>query len=209
MNNTIDLEDYKIIKAVEEQTALNRNNSNIVEALQEAKERAIVYDAYDALEEKKLLESYGIQPDQCYNSVCEHCLDGKCDEEMGRSCSCIYRMIESPPNPLCYNEYMPSHHEALDRLEAHGLLKGERLEYQKECAQYERAQTQNERRNTEIKGITLNQLTQAVMNILNFFKEHEPDLTIQDEDSFDVIARNICLEVEKAMGIYPNIRPLR
>ena len=90
----------------------------------EIRERVAMYELLEEREEKELQEKHGIDPKVCYNHVCENNEDGVCDCTPGRPSGCLYRMTDLPPNSLDYDEYMPSHQEALDRLEANGLLKG-------------------------------------------------------------------------------------
>ncbi len=193
----------EILNRVSEVTGLTEENSNISEAFDEALERAEVYKAHDRFKEKELSEKYGVLPSQCYNGVCEYNSEGVCTDK-SPAVGCIFRMVTSPPNSLSYNEYMPSHREALDMLEEHGLLKGDREEYLKVNKYYDKAESQFERSQTEIKGIKMVQVEACIKEVLmdNTFE----GLSLLDEGDVDVLAKNILLEVEKAMGIYPNIK---
>ena len=205
----VDLFDRKVIKATEGQTPLNRKNSNLVEAIQEAKKRVAMYKMLEKKQEKELQERYGIDPKVCYNHVCENNKEGMCDCTPGRPVWCLYRMTDPPPNSLDYDEYMPSHQEALDRLEANGLLKGERQRYLEECAQYQRPTTQAERGQHVINGVTMDQFQQALLNCLERLRERTPPFDIRDDDDRWILANNVTVEMEKVLGIYPNICRLK
>jgi hypothetical protein len=187
-------------------------DSSLNEAFNHAKEDSILIDANNSFMEKELHDKHGIETDCCYNSPCKHCDGLKCDCSVYRPVECLYRMITTPPNQLDYSEYMPSHKEALDCLEAHGLLKGERAEYEKENSRYDRAKSYNERENTEVRGITMSQLIDciktATYEYIQGVRKYYGAETIDDIDT-NVIARNSATEVEKAMHIYPNIVGLK
>lgn len=204
--HVVDLSDHKVIEVIEEQTPLNRKNSNLVEAIQEAKERAAMYKMLEKKREKELQEKHGIDPKVCYNYVCRSNRGGTCDCAFGRPVGCIFRMTDLPPNSLDYDEYMPSHKEALDRLEANGLLKGERQRYLEECAQYGKAATQVERGQYVINGVTMNQFRQALTNCLKRLRGMISPFDIEDDGDVGLLANNVTVEMEKVLGIYPNIK---
>ena len=150
----------------------------------------------------------------CFNLVCPHCiseLNGRtnfCDREVN-SYDCLFKMSSPPPNSLNYSEYMPSHQEALDRLESNNLLSGQRAEYALENVKYNKATTQEDRWNTEVKGITLHQAELAFITSLESYCKfilEEDGIDITDHMSISVVSRNACIELEKAMGIFPNIK---
>lgn len=150
----------------------------------------------------------------CFNLVCPHCvseLNGRtnfCEREVN-SHDCLFNMLTPPPNSLNYNEYMPSHQEALDRLESNNLLSGQRAEYALENVKYNKAATQEDRWNTEVKGITLHQAELAFIASLESYCKfilEEDGVDITDHMSISVVSRNACIELEKAMGIFPNIK---
>ena len=100
---------------------------------------------------------------------------------------------------------MPSHREALDMLEKHDLLKGDRQRYREAWERYNRADSSEERDNAEVKGISFSQLRACITNIL-MDKETYDDFELGCESDVKILANNIAIEVEKAMGIYPNIK---
>ncbi len=216
MSDVTNLNDEKILRAVESQTDLTRENSNIVEALEEAKERNGIYQQWENKQAEKLFKE-GKEPYPCCNMVCEHYqqsehvyaedngeikFSGRHDYcKTNDSHGCMFQMSSHPPNSLNYDNYMPTHVEALDMLEKNGLLKGERQRYAEANASYDKAESPNERRNTEIKGVTFAQLHEIVKKI----GKEIPEFFNPDYDN-TALAQNMCVEVEKAMGIYPNIR---
>lgn len=150
----------------------------------------------------------------CFNLACPHCvseLNGRtnfCEREVN-SHDCLFNMLTPPPNSLNYNEYMPSHQEALDRLESNNLLSGQRAEYALENVKYNKAATREDRWNTEVKGITLHQAELAFREALSSYCKfilEEDGVDITDHMSISVVSRNACIELEKAMGIFPNIK---
>jgi len=217
MKKITDLHDEKILRAIEDQTDLTRENSNLEEALNEAKERGKMYQQFEDAKAQKLLKE-GKEPYPCCNMVCKSYVQSEntqIDNSSGvthfwgrsdycntnDSHGCTFQMSSHPPNSLNYEEYMPTHIEALDMLEKHGLLKGDRQRYKEANARYSKVQTQEERHQTEIKGITFAQLHEAVLQL----EKEMPDF-FNPESAPVAIAQNLCVEVEKAMGIYPNIR---
>lgn len=218
MNNIIDLDKERILRVIDSQTngEINKYNSNVSQALEDCIQRNKIYDSWEKAKYNKLLEQ-GTEPCPCFNNVCinhsskaeeiddnrnNYCLDGF------RCHGCLYQMLDYPPNSLNYNDYMPTHKEALDMLELHELLKGEREEYKQANCSYGKAKSRSERNSTEIKGIDFNILYETIETTIQdlidnqFVKDEE---RIGLEQYKDVIARNAGIEVEKAMGIYPNI----
>lgn len=209
MSNITDLSKERTIKLINSQIGINKSNSNIEKALDDADERARIYN-FEIIQAEKELIIKGIQPRVCYNGVCDkNNHSDECQNAHCRPISCMHRMTSIPPNRLDYREYMPSHREALDVLEKNELLKGDREEYLEDSIYYNKARNSDERHNTEIKGIDFNMLTKCVMtslsNCVDFIKgEDGVDLT--DYINPETFSRNVCCEVEKAMGIYPNIK---
>ena len=216
MKKVTNLEDEKILRVVESQTGLTRENSNIEEALEECKERNKMYHEFEDAKARKLIKE-GKEPYPCCNMVCEHCqqnenthvtdegfitFSGRSDFcTIGDSHGCLFQMNNYPPNSLNYEEYMPSHVEALDMLEKHGLLKGNRQRYEEANATYDRVSNSSERHNNEIKGVTFAQIHE----IIKYLGEDMPEFFNPDYDN-TALAQIVCVEIEKAMGIYPNIR---
>jgi hypothetical protein len=204
-NKIKNLEDHKILKAVEEQIGLTSENSNIVEALKEAKERS---DLIHLLELKKArdLELQGKEPYPCYNSVCENNrseVDRRnwCAEE-SQCHGCLFQTLASPPNSLDYDEYMPTHQEALDRLEAKGLLKGDQNDYIENSKYQGKAQSQEARLQQDLAGCSIELAVKAMTEVFRSLRD--AGLTL-DEDNLIIFQQNFSVELEKTLGIYPNI----
>jgi predicted adenine nucleotide alpha hydrolase (AANH) superfamily ATPase len=146
--------------------------------------------------------------------MCQFCCpnEHKCTENNHHPVDCPFRMISHPPNIMDYDEYIPSHREALDMLEKNGLLKGDREEYLKANLYYGKAKNYEERDKTEVKGITMAQAREAIKTAINESFQYlvsEGELSQEIVDNFivpEVIASNATCELEKAMGIYPNIK---
>ncbi len=215
MSEVTNLNDERILRAVEDQTDLTRENSNIVEALEEAKERSNMYQAWEDAQANKLIKE-GKEPYPCLNAVCGHYVQVE-DEHVadngevkysgrfnycgeGMSHGCMFQMNSHPPNSLNYDEYMPTHVEALDMLEKNGLLKGSRKEYEEANVYYNKANT-DDRHSTEIKGINF----KHIYAIMEYIYKEMPYF-FNPESNGTALCQNICMEIEKAMGIYPNIR---
>ncbi len=195
----------EILGLTKEATGLTEDNSNVSQAFDEAVERNKLYQAHNRFQEKELFVKHGIEIDECYNMVCKDYAEYNRCSMSNNAIDCIYRMTEGPPNPLNYNEYMPSHNEALDMLEKHNLLKGDRQRYKEAYSRYNSANNSEERENTEVKGIVFSQLKACILHILNDSGVFG-DFKIGDKEDASILATNITIEVEKAMGIYPNIK---
>jgi hypothetical protein len=193
----VDLNRVRLLNMIEEQSGLNIENSNINDAINEAIERSKLYDILEKREEKRL-EEIGVTKTQCFNAVCKDNICADCNEDGGSAVGCMYRMVQPPPNSLNYKDYMPTHLEALDMLEKHNLLKGDRQEYIEANSRYGKPNTQNERLNTEIKEINFHILKQCYYNALKTSQ-------YEDTEDWEVLIQNLCVEIEKSMGIYPNI----
>jgi len=210
-SNVIDLNKTRFEKALE--LTVNEIESAVVmaggpvekelirDALMESIERRQIQMLNKELAEKSLKETGEAYP--CRNLVCPNCVDNTVQPDgsqrtyfclLNETCyDCLFQMLTSPPSTLNYDDYMPTHQEALDRLEKEGLLSGPRLKYQQDSFYYDKARHNEERWGTEIKGIDFNILRAAILKVLQS----------------QVTATNICLEVEKAMGIFPNIKLVR
>ncbi|MFA5135365.1 MAG: hypothetical protein WC505_06305 [Patescibacteria group bacterium] len=200
------------------EVGITAENSNLVSALADSFERS---KAYQASSDRKAeaLRLAGKEPYPCRNAVCPR----QCPNRDGRyhfcttndSHDCLYQMDDGPPNSLNYEEYMPSHQEALDRLEKHGLLRGDRQRYIEESARFGKATNQQERSSVEVKGITMQQLQLCCSVAMQEFAQNPyvrrdtgEEFCDQLLEETELLAQNIGLNVEKAMGIYPNISRL-
>ncbi len=193
----------EVLTLTKEATGLTEDNSNVSQAFDEAVERNKLYQAHNRFQEKELFVKHGIEIDECHNMVCKDYVEGSRCKELNNAIGCLFRMTESPPNTLNYDDYMPSHHEALDMLEKHDLLKGDRQRYKEAYSRYNSANNSEERESTEIKGIDFSQLKACVVNILT--DSNFDGFEVGDREDANILATNITIEVEKAMGIYPNI----
>jgi hypothetical protein len=211
------LSDHKILKDIAEQTGLTKSNSNIVQALQEAQERGEMYHALDVQAAKDLFDQ-GKEPCPCHNQVCDkynqYSEDSDrtnwCSDEV-RSHSCLFNMLEPPPNSLNYDEGMPSHKAALTRLEELGLLKGQMDDYKLENDRYRRV-SRSERNQTEIKGVTMDLMCEVIETTIQDLIDNPyvpEDEKVGLDQNKGIIARNATVEMEKSMGIYPNIRSVK
>jgi len=199
-------------------------------AMLEALERAKCYDALDNLISEKLIKK-GFNPYLCYNLVCA-CNENSICNIKDNCHSCLFHMPTEPPNPLDYttNEieagvrYMPSHKEALQMLVDNDLLKDEVFEnmietkfYKYEC----KAKTPYDRDQVKIDSVTFGQLRGIIKHALNeLYCDHTtivggfnfspscPDFDLSNEDDQEIFCKNLCITIEKIMGIYPNIRQL-
>jgi len=213
MATVTDLGDYRVVKAVEEQSPFTVENSNLLDAIKDSKTRAKTYKKL-ALKAAQELYDAGMEPYPCCNMVCEHyCQDENIEVIDGihyrsgrknyckayQSHECMFQMDNHPPNKLSYNEYMPSHVEALDMLEKHSLLAGDREVYEKANVHYGKPSSQAERSETKIENVTFRQLEQVILTVLH---DLPPGFANSDHN---VLARNITIEAEKAMGVFPNI----
>lgn len=73
---------------------------------------------------------------------------------------------------------------------------------------YAAAKSQEERWQREITGVTMCQFELAVKTrILGIF-QHTDGFDLADKGDAGILARNIAIEMEKVLGIYPNLRPI-
>jgi 16S rRNA C1402 (ribose-2'-O) methylase RsmI len=156
-NKVINLEGHLIAKVVgdlkqivEDTIGFNDSNSDITSAIKDCLERNKLYALADVRKEKELFDKYGIEPNECHNIVCkdfkQDCdvdenglmtnFKSYCATTGGSAAGCLFRMMQSPPNSLFYDGYMPSHQEALDRLQANGLLNGDSYSYEENQPRY-------------------------------------------------------------------------
>ncbi len=90
-------------------------------ALMDAVERSRMYRAFDWREMKRQ-KVKGIQPGFCANLACDDNRGDGCDLGDVEAVSCLFRMLDSPPNRLSYDCDIPSHKEALNMLSRAGML---------------------------------------------------------------------------------------
>jgi hypothetical protein len=57
---------------------------------------------------------------------------------------------------------------------------------------------------TEVRGVTVRDIADAVTTELHRFRARDPDGRWDD----DALAQNVSILIEKMMGIYPNVAPL-
>lgn len=206
-----DLENYK------NSLPIFVNIDGIISALQDAYIRSRQYEQCDINKSQERM-SKGLEPNPCFNLVCQHCVESDenfrtnyCDLEYNCH-SCSFQMLEEPPNSLNYGfDEMPTHKQALDILEHEGIIKGRTSEWVEECRKYANSKAPNNmlRRTTEIQGISMETLESCIVNAFLSYIESEyvPKLESDILNEWGVrIASQSCLEVEKAMGIYPNIK---
>lgn len=161
----------------------------------------------------------GLEPNPCFNRVCSEWRD-----EVGHRdyCArayechgCIMQMTSFPPNHLDYAiDPLPSHSEAIALLEHYGHIDGPISEHLAEMSKYENEKAANygERDAVEIKGISMGTLKKCINTVIGecltseFVNEVDK---IGLENYQEAIARNVTSEVEKAMGIWPNIKIVR
>ena len=216
------LEVAKEIGAIEALAKLDitPENSDLAGAMADCLERNLMYRALeDAAAEK--LRQQGKEPYPCYNIVCpqqKQSSDGKrynwCITK--RSHGCLFCMMDTPPNLLNYSDYMPSHREALGMLEKHELLRGDRQRYLEAAADWGKPPTQKARADFEVKGVTMAQVEACMQRTL---EEHASSNYIRQCDGEEfcdclssnakLLATNFGCNLEKVMGVYPNIQLLR
>lgn len=225
-----DLEVYRLTKEVQEQLGEDfAPKSTLEKGIQEAFERNQM--KLQVMERKSEdLKEKGQNPYPCFNTVCSENVHETNTCGMGVLChDCLFQMTSGPPNSLDYTanegEKMPSHQEALDLLVEYGLLKDESWERKIEeiyLREEKKPATQYDRGLQEINGVTMDHLRVCILQILEeFYTTHKtliggyefspscPDLDLSDEGDREILVRNICLNLEKVMGIYPNIKIVR
>ena len=228
MGEKIDIQNYVIKKAIKEQLGEDFASDNELDkSLQEAQERNNLL-LQSMINKSNKLKDQGKEPYPCFNTVCPDNLNLTNSCRKNVLChDCLFQMLTSPPNSLDYsmNEKMPSHQEALDLLVENGLLKDDSWEHQLETIYFrdtKKPATQYDRAEQEIKNITMDHLRVIILNFLeecynkhktifgNFeFEPNTPDFDFTNEEDREIFARNICIGIEKVMGIYPNIQKLR
>lgn len=228
MKNIEDLQVHRLTKTVHAQLGDDfAPKDSIKEGIEDAIKRNAIRTESFIKKANEQIEK-GKEPFPCYNIVCPNNNNEQNSCMKNLLCyDCLFQMTSNPPNSIEYsmNEKMPSHQEALDLLVEAGLLKDESWEHQIEHIYFrnqKKPKTQYERGQEEIKGITMDHLRVIILNFLEeLFNEHEtivgkhkfppinPDFDFTDEGDREIFARNICVGIEKVMGIYPNIRPLK
>jgi len=210
----ISLHEYNIIKDIKEQTGLTEENSTIAEAINIAFANAkMITDLFVAIAGDRARS--GLEPNPCFNAVCLQHRDTKdrpnyCNEEF--EChGCTFQMMGYPPSFIDYNDEMPTHQEALDILEANNLLNGPMRETIDAASKYRtnRATSQRLRWQTEVKDITYEQLQECFKNAFMSIIENDfVELSVRDvlDNWGERVVMSAMLEVEKAMGIYPNLQ---
>lgn len=213
-NKVIDLETTKKAKELygflPTDIKINVSEQGLSKAFNDAAVRHGMYDIVDDMREKQLQNENNIDPKICMNEPCEHNNSGQCKSPFCKPVSCMYRMITHPPLSMDYDGYMPSHKEALNMLEKNNLLHGKRQDYLEASIYYGKAESQGERECAEITGITMFQAKECVKTAIKdhlYYMVECGEMSKEDYENIDieVISRNATLEIEKAMGIYPNI----
>lgn len=229
-NNIENFEVCRLTKTVQEQLGEDFAPENsIKQGIEEAFERN---EWRVRIFERKAQERIknNQEPFPCFNTVCPQNDNDKNSCSKNLLCyDCLFQMTSFPPSSLDYtankDEKMPSHQEALDLLVEAGLLKDESWEHQIETIYFrdqKKPKTQYERGQVEIQRITMDHLRGIILNFLEeFYNDHESivgkykfppiakDFDFTDECDREIFAQNICIGIEKVMGIYPNIQKLR
>lgn len=230
MNDIESLEVHRLTKTVQEQLGEDfAPESSIKQGIMEAFERNEIKLQIMKNKSKDLLDK-GKNPYPCFNIPCQQNIHESNSCKRTILChDCLFQMTSPPPSSLNYsmneNEKMPSHQEALDLLVEAGLLKDESWEHQIETIYFrdqKKPKTQYDRGQVEIHGITMDHLRGLILNFLEeFYNDYETivgkckfppiakDFDFTDEKDREIFAKNICIGIEKVMGIFPNIRSLR
>lgn len=193
------------------------DSDSLNSALEDAKYRSALINNCNKAREKRLNTEYGIKPMECLNEVCKYNkYDGYCfcNNKDSLYLDCNFRLFQRNPNHLDYDvDPIPTWKEALDLLAKNGFIKEDcREECKKASINYGKANNRNERDNTEVKGITFSQLRQAIEHSIDDFysnesyDDKEEKASVEKHLYSDIIANNSAIEVEKIMGIFPNIK---
>jgi hypothetical protein len=222
------LQVYRLTKEVQSQLGEDfAPKSSIKQGIEDAMDRnGIRLKLFERKSQEQKNKGKNLYP--CHNTVCPENIHETNSCKKGLICwDCLFQMLSSPPNSIDYsvNEKMPSHQEALDLLVENGLLKDDSWEHHLEHIYFREQKkplTQYERGQEEIKGVTMDQFRGIILNFLEeFFCDHKliiggydfgpiaPDWDFTQEEDREIFARNVCLGIEKVMGIYPNIRSLK
>ncbi len=210
----VNFEEFKAIAKAEASTGLSRDVSLFIQAIVEAfAQTAVIDNAFAAKAGERALK--GLEPNPCFNAVCsshgnEPTRHNFCKQSYYCH-GCTFQMTSPPPLEMNYGEHMPNHQEALDLLEANGLLNGPMKDAIEEAQKYytEKPSNFNERMETEINGIPMWKVELCIKNAFRHIYESTEVEDSQREALYywdTIIARNALIEIEKAMGIFPNIK---
>ena len=122
-----------------------------------------------------------------------------CAGTAGSAAGCLFRMTQSPPNDLYYDEYMTSHQEALERMQANGMLKGDSYSYERDQPRYGCPTSQEERGRFVLKierDVLEKCIEEALVELPGNYDIH---------DDAGLIAQNTAHIVERENGVFPNI----
>jgi len=210
----INFEEFQAIAKAETATGLSRDASLFVQAIVETfAQMSVIDNSLAAKAGERALK--GLEPNPCFNAVCsshgnEPTRHNFCKQ--GYHChECLFRMTSPPPIEMNYHEHMPNHQEALDLLEANGLLDGPIKEAIDEAQKYylEKPSNFNERMETEINGLPMWKAELCIKNAFRHIYESNEVENSHREVLYYwdiIIARNALVEIEKALGIFPNIK---
>lgn len=210
----VNFEEFKAIAQAEEEIGLTRSESLFIQAMIEAMHQAnIINNTFVAKAGERALK--GLEPNPCFNAVCsswgnEPTRHNFC--KLSHQCwGCSYQMTSPPPSELNYDEYMPNHQEALDLLEANGLLNGPVQEAIEAAQKFylDKPKNFNERMETEVNGLPMWKIERCIKNAFDEIINDEQVEEKQREILYywdTIIARIALTEIEKALGIFPNIK---
>lgn len=210
----VKLEEFQAIAKAEAVTGLSRNTSLFIQALVEAfAQTAVVDNVLASKAGERALK--GLEPNPCFNAVCSsHGMEPTRHNFCKQSyyChGCTFQMTSPPPLDMNYHNDMPNHQEALDLLEMNGLLDGPIKEAIQEAQKYyvEKPSDFNERMETEVNGIPMWKVELCIKNAFRHIYESAEVEDSQREALYywdTIIARNALIEIEKALGKFPNIK---
>jgi hypothetical protein len=157
---------------------------------------------------------HGDEPYPCFNAVCpQYRADATRPNycAQGADCfNCSFQLIDEPPSPLDYEDEMPTHQEALDILELNGLLAGPMHEQIEMATAYRRSKptTLTDREEYEVK-LPMHTIKTCVENAIIDIAQNEYNTEVEQLVLNDWSARigiATTMEIEKACGVYPNIK---
>jgi hypothetical protein len=210
----VNLEEFRAIAQAEEVSGLSRNTSLFIQAMIEAfAQSAVIHNGFVVKSGERALK--GLEPHPCFNAVCsshstEPTRHNFCKQQ-SNCWGCSFQMTSPPPSELNYDEYMPNHQEALDLLEANGLLNGPIQESIDAAQKYylDKPKDFNERMETEVNGLPMWKIERCIKNAFDeiITDEHVEEKQREILYYWDTIISRIALtEIEKALGIFPNIK---